>query len=138
MAEKLDNTALTTMLPGTRRWLWGDRQRVSKVLGTVGATGVHSLVLATGPRPLALQGLLIASAASRTAADTAINALIQAVEDLCDAGTEIHWEDDMGHSGAHLVLTGLRMIGPRTYSADGKQAWQRYVLAGRENYGDLS
>jgi len=136
MSENINGQDL--LASGSHQWLWGDKERASKSLGTPGAAGVYSYLISTGARPGRIVGTLASAGEDVAACDAAIDLLEKAIEDLCDLGTELTWEDDRGHSGTHLVLLAYRRMSGRTYAASGKTCWQQYALEIRENRGALS
>jgi len=133
MTENIDSKTLLSS--GTHRWHWGDKQRASKQLGTVGAAGVYSYVVAIAGRPGRILGTLAVTAANVDACDAAMDVLEAAIEAYCDSGDAVAWEDPEGHSGANLVLRSYRRTGGRTYGTDGLSCWQRYAIEIYENLG---
>ena len=126
---------------GGHRWTWGDRPSVRKRLATTRTSGEAQILLHTGALPGRVDGVLKASgAATRAAADQALDALEADVRDLETAGVAVEWEDDAGHSGEALVLERYSPQGPRVYGYQpGEtptwQAWQFYSVSVRELEG---
>ena len=141
MAENVNGVDLFGS--GGHVWLWGDRARNRKSLGTAGVVGEAQILVNLGRRPLTIAGvgrspaLLKATGVSRAAADAALTALERAIEACCDTGTVYTWEDPQGRTGAALTLHGYRRLGHREYSGDNLTVWQYYRVEGAELLGDL-
>ena len=135
MAEHINSQQLVSS--GSHEWIWGDKQRVGKTLGTPGVSGVFSYAISTGGRPGRIVGTLAVTAAGIAGCNIDMDALEAAIELLADSGLEVSWEDDKGHSGDHLVLLAYTRQGNRTYNVGKTTCWQRYALEIRENWGEL-
>ena len=127
---------------GGHIWLWGPRLARAKTIRSVGISGAARFSLGNFERPFQIRGkggpaLLKASGASKAAADTALNALWDAIEQLKDDGTISSWEDDQGRSGDALVITELIPAARRLYgkTGDTHYAWQHYLCSGVELEG---
>ncbi|MDD4891362.1 MAG: hypothetical protein PHU85_15685 [Phycisphaerae bacterium] len=141
MSEHIDN--LDLLGSGGHVWLWDDRVREQKVVGSAGIVGAYSMITSLGERAGRIAGkngaraVLKATGASKAVADAALNVIEAAIEAYCDLGTEVEWEDDQAHTGTALVLVSYRRIGGRLYGASGASVavWQFYELILRENNG---
>ena len=145
MAENI-NGSTTLLGTGGRVWLWQDRSRTSKSVGSAGLDGEFSQVTQLGGRAGVIAGrdgqsgaILSASGESKAAADSAINALEAAIEAYCDSGEELTWEDDQGHTGSALRLANYQRIRQRIYFVQGATCgvWQFYRLEIYENIGSF-
>lgn len=139
MAEHIDSQDLLSS--GGHVWRWGARAVSRQMLATPGVAGQSHLLTGLGGRPFAIVGrtggpaLLTATAASRAAADTAMDALSAAIQELVESGRAVTWEDDKGRTGSYLVLETYRPNDNRQYcpNADGTvTCWMTYQLAGRD------
>jgi len=145
VTEHINNSDL--LGSGGHAWLWEDRERTQKVIGSAGILGVYSAVTGLHSRSGRIAGkgggaaVLKATGADKAAADAAMSALELAIESLIDAGTEVDWEDDQGRAGSALVLVRYQRGGCRQYGrtvvgeVPSVAVWQYYQLEVRENYG---
>jgi hypothetical protein len=106
-----------------------------KFLATAGVRGQLGFVVAATGRPGQIDGTLIGSGNSVSAANSSLSAYENPIDEAIVAGKELAWTDDVEHSGQHLVLLALNRIGPRVYGRRGTtvEAWQRYSLSIVEN-----
>lgn len=140
MAENVNGSDLFGS--GGHVWRWDQQRQLAKQLGTVGVIGESRMVTHAGARPVEICGrdggpaILKATGNSRAQADTAMDALEAAIEDLRAAGTECTWEDDCARTGAHLVIVDF-IRADRTYNKAGSTwtAWQRYRVRALELWG---
>jgi len=137
MAENIGGSDLFGS--GGHVWHWLAQDQSAKLLQTVGTSGAARMVLGDGPMVAVISGraaggtqiapaLLKASGNSRAAADTGLDAIEAAIEAERRAGEPRTWEDDAGHGGDWLVVTGYEPLGPREYGRQGDDwvCWQRY------------
>ncbi|HUW99674.1 MAG TPA: hypothetical protein VMY35_01745 [Phycisphaerae bacterium] len=137
MAENIGGNDLFSS--GGHVWHWTAHEQSANVLQTVGTVGAARMVLGDGPKVAMIAGrsaggmqlapaVLKAEGDSKAAADTAMDALEDAIEAERKAGEPCSWEDDAGHTGDYLVVTGYEPLGPREYGREGDdwRCWQRY------------
>jgi hypothetical protein len=137
MAENIHGS--NPLSSGNRRGVWSECPRIHKEIATAGTVGAASLLLHVGPRPGRIDGELYASGGSRSAADSALASLEDAVIALADGGAVGTWEDDTGRTGSGLRVDAYRRVGPREYSRqpDGDwEAWQSYRIEITEMTGE--
>jgi hypothetical protein len=137
VAEHINN--LDLFGSGGHRWVWAEPGQTVKQIQTVGADGAAAMVLANGPRPGVVAGLLKTSASGREAADTALSALERQIEALVKSGEISPWEDDHGHGGQFLRIAAYRRRGAREYGASGSDTvvLQAYECAVVEQSGNI-
>jgi hypothetical protein len=135
MPEHINNQ--TPLSSGGHQWLWGDASVMDKALATVGTRGAVSFALGQGPRMGVIVGELRGTGQSLALAQTALNVLEAVIEALAASGAKVAWEDNLGHSGAALVILRYRRTGPRGLSAQAKACWQRYEIVVRDNRVDF-
>jgi len=131
MSENINST--TPFSSGDHRWVWGPRGQAVKSYGIVGTDGEAEDTLSMGARDGVVEGVLVASNASRSGADTALSALLSALETLAEGGPYA-WEDDMANTGSYLKIRPPELLGPRLYGRSGASVvvWQQVRVRVRE------
>ena len=130
---------------GSHVWTWGQAVQARKDIRTVGTTGQAGWPIQTGGRPGRIAGvsgpavLKVSDHATKALADSAMDSLETAIEDLRKAGTVCTWEDDAAHSGEKLQIVSYRRIGRRLYTRQGADwgVWREYICDVIELSGDV-
>ena len=135
MSEHINNLEL--LGSGGHVWLWGSRNRVSKLVGVAGTAGEEFMQTQLGARPGRIAGrngrpgILKGFGETNQDADADLTAKENAIEALCDGDVAVPWEDDRGRSGPRLIVNNYNTVGERTYGNEPegqKSVWQFYTL----------
>ena len=127
---------------GGHVWEWSEPALAEKRMRTVGTQGEARMVLHVGGWPFRIVGkggdapLLRATGADQAAADSAMNAILDAIWAVRNSIVPVAWEDDTGESGSFLAILHFRPqqreYGFRTGACD---VWVRYTLEGEDLSG---
>jgi len=120
---------------GGHQWKWSEQERFAKRLVTAGCQGEGLMLVALAGMSGVIEGrndgepaVLKASAASKAAADAAMNALEAPIRALRSTAAVVAYEDDTGAGGNNLILEDYVRVGGRRYGRQGAnwRVWQHY------------